>query len=105
MSMIFFDPRFFIGRFQLHDDRTQAVVAAADGDAWLPDPVSVIKQSLMGAMRQREHILIDGFPRFIAKPFRLGIVRIKDLPLSHQRARAEPLYAIFARQLFIQRRF
>ena len=36
------DLRLFAGRFELHDDRAKAVVAACDGDAGLLDPVAVV---------------------------------------------------------------
>ena len=36
------DLRFLVGRFELHDDGAESVVAAHDGDAGLLDPVVVV---------------------------------------------------------------
>ena len=47
------DLRFFVGRFNLHDDGAESVVAAHDGDAGLLDPVAVVEERLVGAVRER----------------------------------------------------
>ena len=53
------DLRFFVRGLDLEDYRTQAVVAAANGDVGLSDPVAVIKQGLAVAVSQGEDVLID----------------------------------------------
>ena len=47
------DLRFLVGRFELHDDGAESVVAAHDGDARLLDPVAVVEERLVRAVRQR----------------------------------------------------
>ena len=59
--------RFLVGRFELHDYGTKSVVAAHDGDAGRFDPVTVVEERLVRAMRQRKHILVDRLPRLVAE--------------------------------------
>ena len=47
------DLRFLVGRFELHDDGAESVVAAHDGDARLLDPVAVVEERLVRAVRER----------------------------------------------------
>ena len=47
------DLRFHVGRFEFHDDRAEAVVSAHDGNAWLLDPVAVVEERLVSAVRER----------------------------------------------------
>ena len=43
------DLRLFVGRFELHDDGSESVVAAHDGDAWLFYPIAVVEERLVCA--------------------------------------------------------
>lgn len=92
-------------RLQLHNDRAQTVVAAANGHARLSDPVAIIEFFLSRAMGQRKHILINGLPCFIAEALRLRIVRIKDLSLLHHGTGRQSNRAVFVRKFLVKRCF
>ena len=94
------DGRFFVGPFDFENDGAQAVVAAAYGYARLFDPVAVIE--LSAAVRQGENILVDGLPRFITEPVRLGVVGVKNLPFLEHRTLADSLGAVFLGQFLIK---
>ena len=84
----------------LHDYRAESVVAGTDRHAFLRDPIAEIE--LSGAVRQGEYILIDRLPRFVAKTFGFGIVRIKDLSLPHHRALRKAGSGILPCQFLVQ---
>ena len=96
------DLRFFVRGLDLEDYRTQAVVAAANGDARFSDPVSIIEKAAARAVGKREHILVNGLPRLIAKTFGLCIIRIKHLPLTKHGTGLKALRAIFTRQFLVE---
>lgn len=95
--------RFLVGTLDFHDYRTQTVVARTDGDAFFGDPVPVIE--LPGSVRQGEYVLIDGFPRLVAKSFGLGVIGLKHLPFAHHGAFRKSRSCIFAGKVFVERRF
>ena len=76
------------------------VVAAAYGYARLFNPVAVIE--LSAAVRQGENILIDGLPRFITEPVRLGVVGVEHLARAQHGTGLQPLCAVLLCQLLVQ---
>ncbi len=85
--------RLFVHRLQFHDNRPQAIVAAADRHIGLIDPVTVIKQLLSAAMGQCKYILIDSFPGLIAESIGLCVISIKNLSLLGQAVKSLTPYS------------
>lgn len=90
------EPGLFVGRFDLENHRTQTVVAGTDRDAGLADPVTVVEEFAFftDAVGEREDILIDRLPGFVAEAFRLGVVGMKTLTRLHHGAGTEIFYAV-----------
>ena len=99
------DDGLFIRAFQLEDDGAQTVVAAYDGHARRFDPVAVVEEFVTRAVRQREHVLRDGLPSFVAEVRGLGVVGVKDLAGFEHGAGAESFDAVFFGKGFVEGRF
>ena len=94
--------RLLVSRLQLEYHRAEAVVAAAYCHARLPYPVAVVERPV-DAVRQGEHVLVDGLPCLVAETVRLGVVRREDLPLPEHGALPEPFDAVLLGEVPVER--
>ena len=96
--------RFLISSFYLEDDGAQSVVAAADRDARLANPVPVIKKTSIGtgSMRDGEYILVDRLPGFIAEALGAGVIGKKLLSFPEHGTCAQAFCSIFSNQFRIK---
>lgn len=99
-SVIYFG--FLIGGFQLEDYWAQTVVATANGNARLANPVAIVEKLLAITMGEGEHILVDGLPSLVAKAVGTGIVGIKRLSFVHHGAAREIRNAVLFSKVGIE---
>ena len=67
------------------------------------DPVTVVEERLVRAMRQRKHLLVDRFPRLVAESLRLRVVGVEHVSSLHHRTSRQPVDAVFGCKLLVER--
>ena len=67
------------------------------------DPVTVVEERLVRAMRQCKHLLVDRFPRLVAESLRLRVVGVEHVSSLHHRTRCQTVDAVFGCKLLVER--
>ena len=71
----------------------------------LTPPRSLLYYNLPGPVGEGEHVLVYGFPRFVAKSCGLCVIGVKYLPFVHHGTLREPRPGILAGEVLVDRRF